>query len=117
MSDVTSDSIYGTLKCAFPFVTGVTTVPPYATLPGATIYKYSDSVVTLAAQLTAGTSASITVEQSNDLVTWSPVATITLDTLNQIVYSSKIILTQNYLRFTPTAMSATAVYEIYGSGD
>lgn len=118
MTDIVSSSIYGTMKCAFPIVQGATTSFPYNNVPAAFTINYTDSAIMLAAQLTVAGSATILVEQSPDGVSnWTTVATIVLDTVGQIVYSGKMVLTGNVLRFTTQAMSARAVYAIYGSGD
>lgn len=118
MTDIVSNSIYGTMKCAFPIVQGATTSFPYNNVPAPFTINYTDAAIILAAQLTVAGSATILVEQSADGTgSWTSLATIGLDTLNQIVYSNKTITTGNVLRFTTTAMSAGAVYEIYGSGD
>ena len=118
MPDIVSNTIYGTMKCAFPIVLGATTSVFYNAVPAPFTINYTDSILMLAAKLTAGTSATILVEQSTDGVSnWTSVATITLNVVEEIVYSGRMILNGNYLRFTTQAMSAGAVYEIYGSGD
>lgn len=118
MPDIASSLLYGTMKCAFPITIGATTTPPYNTPPAPLLYNYTDSVLMLAAKLNTTGNATILVEQSPDGTgSWTEVATITLDAQNQIVYSGKMLLTGNVLRFTTQSMSANAVYEIYGSGE